>query len=86
MNKTSFRKPPKTHEEKEQFENKFINEADPVQVPSSAEDTLIKSLLLRLPEPLWKDLKKLAFIKESTMTALCIDAIRKKITKEFNKP
>lgn len=81
MNKPTFKKKPKTQEEKEQFENEFINKAD--QSSSQIQEVLIKPLLLRLPESLWRDLKKLAFMKESTMTALCIDAIRKKVAKEL---
>lgn len=83
MTKPKLRKPPKTQEERDKIENEFINQAD--TITPKTENNKIKTMLLRLPEPLWKDLKKLAFMEESTMTSICIEAIRKKVTKELTK-
>ena len=83
MSKPTFRKPPKTQTEREKYEDDFVSGADKVISDTTKQN--IKPLLLRLPEPLWKDLKKLAFLKETSMTSICIDTISKKISRELNK-
>lgn len=80
MNKTKFRKPSLSLSEKKNLEDDFINGADNTPEPTVKEEK-IKPLLLRLPESLWKDLKQASFDKETTMTAICLDAIRKKVKK-----